>query len=86
MLHGAALTIPAPRSAHVPCAVCFLRNLFPADCFRTTSFGNTAIRALCPRELDADGKPTGKVINEDAAMLNSWQDSAFEALEKGYLR
>jgi hypothetical protein len=67
-------------------AVCYLRNLFPADCFRSTTFGNTVIRALCPKELGEDGKPTGKVINEDALMLTKWQEAAFDALEKGYLR
>jgi hypothetical protein len=81
----------APRTRPLPlplvrAPVCFLRNLFPSDCFRTTSFGNTTIRALCPREVGADGRPQGKVLNEDAALLTAWQESAFDALEKGYLR
>jgi meiosis-specific protein len=66
--------------------VCYLRNLFPEDCFKATTFGNTTIRALVPREAGPDGKPTGRIINEDAARLLAWQDAAFEALELGYLR
>jgi len=66
--------------------VCYLRNLFPDDCFRLSSFGNTSIRALCPRALDNEGKPNGEIINQDAYMLTKWQEAAFDALEKGYLR
>ena len=67
-------------------AVCYLRNLFPEDCFKPTSFGNTTIRALIPREMGPDGKASGKVINEDAARLSAWEEAAFEALDLGYLR
>jgi hypothetical protein len=87
--HAPRLTHLAPAPSLFPLVrapVCFLRNLFPSDCFRTTSFGNTTIRALCPREVGADGRPQGKVLNEDAALLTAWQESAFDALEKGYLR
>ena len=66
--------------------VCYLRNLFPSDCFRASAFGNTTIRALVPRELDAEGKPTGPIINMDAARVVAWEDAAFEALSEGYLR
>lgn len=71
--------------------MCYLRNLFPEECFKPTTFGNTTIRALVPREAGADpkaagGPSTGKVLNEDAARLFAWQEAAFEALEKGYLR
>jgi hypothetical protein len=67
--------------------ICFLRNLFPSDVFRTVSFGsNTNVRALCPRQLGPDGKPTGVVLSEAAAALAQWVESALDALEKGYLR
>lgn len=65
--------------------VCFLRNLFPEDCFKSASFGNTTVRALMPRESAPTGEP-GAIINEDAARLVAWQDAAFEALALGYLR
>lgn len=66
--------------------ICFIRNLFPEEVFRLSTFGNTSIRALCPRELDNEGKPTGNIINNDAFMLTKWQEAAFDALERGYLR
>jgi hypothetical protein len=67
--------------------ICFLRNLFPSDVFRSVSFGgNTSVRALAPRELGPDGKPTGRVLNESAATLAQWMESALDALEKCYLR
>jgi len=66
--------------------VCFLRNLFPEDAFVDTHLGTTKIRALAPRELDEQGQPTGAVTHKDAAALTRMLESAFDALEKGYLR
>ena len=66
--------------------VCFLRNLFPEDAFVDTHLGTTKIRALAPRELDEEGQPTGAVTHKDAAALTRMLESAFDALEKGYLR
>jgi hypothetical protein len=67
-------------------AVCYLRNLFPSDLFKETSFGGTTIRALCGRELGPDGKPSGPVRDPTVATLLACQEAAFEALDKGYLR
>jgi len=68
---------PAPTAAPPP---------RPQDCFKATNFGNTTVRALMPREVDGEGKQTGRVISDDAARLLGWQEAAFDALELGYLR
>lgn len=30
--------------------VCFIRNLFPSDLFKSTAFGSTTVRVLCPKD------------------------------------
>jgi hypothetical protein len=65
--------------------VCFIRNLFPSDCFKETTVGGTLMRCLRPREVDAEGNP-GAVVSEEVLALTTMLETAFEALEKGYLR
>ena len=52
----------------------------PANVFKEAAFGSVKVFAL--KSVDDDGT----VLSEDARLLQSWQDSAFDALEKGYLR
>jgi hypothetical protein len=61
--------------------ICWLRNLFPHDLFRTCKFGSTNVRALVAKEPS-----TQAVINEDAHRLTTLMEAALEAVERKYLR
>jgi hypothetical protein len=58
-------------------AVCFIRNVFPSDAFEKLQFGSTEVRAL---------KKASSQMNEEALKLKEMEDSAYEALGKGYLK
>jgi len=60
--------------------VCFLRNFFPSDCFKTVNFANTTVRSL-----DVSGV-TDPACRKNLNQVIQWQESAAEALEMGYLR
>jgi hypothetical protein len=60
--------------------VCFLRNLFPSDCFRTITFANTTVRTLDSSSVTDD------TCRADLSQVMLWQESAAEALDLGYLR
>lgn len=66
--------------------VCYLRGLFPQDSFMETHLDTTKVRLLTSRALDDKGKPTGDVKNKDVEALLTTLESAFQALEQGFLR
>ena len=55
-------------------SVCYLRNLFPEDCFQDKSLSGIQIKSLQP-------------ANEESRTLIDWlEKGVFEALKKKYLR
>jgi hypothetical protein len=65
-------------------SICFLRQIFPPSCFKTSNYGGQPVHQLQCAEL-SDGKIN--VLDEDAFLLSQWLErSVFDALEKQYLR
>lgn len=60
--------------------MCYIRNLFPGEVFQQATFANSIIRAMRPVDQD------GSVLNDDAHRLLQWQEAAFEAIDRQYLR
>jgi hypothetical protein len=82
-------------------AVCFLRALFPSDCFKETSFAGVLVVLLyesAPANLTliyqlagtniralTPVDKSGAVLSEQAMRLTQVQEAAFDALDKGFL-
>lgn len=65
-------------------SICYLRNIFPEECFKKTSYGGQSVHQLQCAEMNDSGNI--RVLNEDAFLLSQWLErSVFDALEKGYL-
>ena len=66
--------------------ICYLRNMFPHDCFTTKKYvDDLFIQALTPAQEVAGSQPS--IRNEEAWMLTRWlEEGVFVALEKQYLK
>jgi hypothetical protein len=79
-LGGRALARHLCRATPLQRVACPPLFVQPAECFKEAHFGGVKIYALKPRDDE------GRVVSEDALRLQSWQEAAFDALDKRYLR
>jgi hypothetical protein len=65
-------------------SICFVRDLFPGDCFKNKPYGNVDIHQLQGARKDDDGEIV--VTHSDAFLLTQWlEQGVFHALEQEYL-
>ena len=65
-------------------SICYMRHLFPDDCFQTVDYGNSKIHQLQSAEYDEQGNLS--VRNGDAFLLTQWlEKGVFAALTNEYL-
>lgn len=65
-------------------SICYIRQLFPDDCFRARNYGSIEIHQLHCGEKEEDGEI--KIINEEAFLVTQWlQNGVFRALDAGYV-
>ena len=66
-------------------SICYLRALFPDECFKHSKYGSQEVHQLQCAEYVEGGEV--KILHEEAFMLSQWlEKSVFEALIKEYLR
>ena len=62
-----------------------MRDLFPAEMFKSVAYGNTTVHQLLSAEKDSNGETI--VLNKDAFLLTQWlEKGVFIALNQEYLR
>ena len=65
-------------------SICYIRDLFPRDCFKNKPYGNINIHQLQGARKEDDGEIT--VTHPDAFLLTQWlEQGVFHALEQEYL-
>jgi hypothetical protein len=78
------LTPSAPQMRISISSICFVRDLFPRDCFKNKPYGNVDIHQLQGARKDDDGEIV--VTHSDAFLLTQWlEQGVFHALEQEYL-
>ena len=64
-------------------SICYIRNLFPAECFSSKDYAGISVRQLESAEPGPDGEL--RVKNKDAFMITQWlEKGVFDAIEKRY--
>ena len=65
-------------------SICYIRNLFPAECFSSKDYAGISVRQLESAEPGPDGEL--RVKNKDAFMITQWlEKGVFDAIEKRYV-
>jgi meiosis-specific protein HOP1 len=65
-------------------SICYMRHLFPDDCYRQIEYGSSRIHQLHSAEVDDKGNVTVK--NKDAFLLTQWlEKGVFAAMTEEYL-
>jgi len=66
-------------------SICYLRGIFPSECFSSRDYAGVQVHQLECAEKDKDGKIIVKY--RDAFLLTQWLEcGVFDALEKSYLK
>lgn len=66
-------------------SICYLRNVFPADCFSSRDYAGLKVHQIECAERDENGDTIVK--NRDAFLLTQWlEKGVFEALTARYLK
>lgn len=75
MLHQVRISISS---------ICYIRDLFPKDCFKNKPYGNVEIHQLQGAKKEEDGEIS--ITHPDAFLLTQWlEQGVFSALEKEFL-
>ena len=65
-------------------SICYIRDLFPRDCFKNKPYGNVNIHQLQGAKKEDDGEIS--ITHPDAFLLTQWlEQGVFHALEQEYL-
>jgi meiosis-specific protein HOP1 len=66
-------------------SICYMRQLFPEDCYREVDYGSSKIHQLQSADYDEAG--VLKIKNTDAFLLTQWlEKGVFAALTSEYLK
>lgn len=65
-------------------SICYIRDLFPRECFKNKPYGNVNIHQLQGARKEEDGEIS--ITHPDAFLLTQWlEQGVFHALEQEYL-
>ena len=65
-------------------SICYIRNLFPAECFSSKEYAGISVRQLESAEPGPDGEL--RVKNKDAFMITQWlEKGVFDSIERKYV-
>ena len=53
-------------------SICYMRDLFPPECFRETNYGGTTIHQLISAEADPNVEEGFRMLDQKAFLLTQW--------------